>query len=419
MRINEVVARLESRGVPGKQFWEDDLEMSMELALRPTLVNGSVGDWIGKRTGRQLGVLCRRLKIDGGDSTQKLKAAVRTREDDLLPYVLVEHFAKGKAKVAIVELGKRALDKTALGLCAMEPEEGEEETYDTTALCFALHDAGVENLRLLFHLDKTHKSGFARLALTTNPRKPAASLAETLKPARLGRILEEFDKAQRDGRRSELKQVVPMGDRHLVFVRRPARPGHLIDDGRMVHGRYPEWIMLDFEEGAKRVRISSKHPAVRKIADRVATAYFSDAREYDNETKPTPVKQVVAFLKKLAPVKSGDLVLVEVALTNCALKGAPKMRISDEDSNSLGPAIAHYEEALGPLLDKVAAIESVKVLFKKKRVGLLFDPEVEGDEAYDVRYTDQRLNRTERELFENLMRETHAISVLSTEKVFE
>lgn len=419
MRINDVVARLESRGVPGQQFWEDDLEMSLERALRPTLIDGSIGDWIGKRTGRQLGVLCRRMGIDGEGSTQKLRAAVRSREEDLLPYVLVEQFAKGKAKVAVIELGKRVLDKETLALCAMEPDEDGEEKYDTTALCFALHDVDVENLRLLFHVDKTHKSGFARLALTTNPRKPTASLADTLKPVRLGRILEEFDKGQRDGRRSALKQVVPMGDRHLVFVRRPARPGHLIDEGKMVHGRYPEWIMFDFEEGAKRVRISSKHPAVRKIADRIASAHFGDAREYDNETKPTPVKQVIKFLRTIAPVKSGDLVLVEVALKKCALKGAPKMRISDEDSNSLGPAIAHYEEALGPLLDKVADIESVKVLFKKKRVGLLFDAEVEGAEAYDVRYTDQRLNGSERGPFETLMKDTHEITVLSTEKVFE
>ena len=97
MRINDVVARLESRGVPGKQFWEDDLEMSMELALRPTLVNGAIGDWIGKRTGRQLGVLCRSMGIDGEGSTQKLRAAVRSREEDLLPYVLVEYFAKWAA----------------------------------------------------------------------------------------------------------------------------------------------------------------------------------------------------------------------------------------------------------------------------------------------------------------------------------
>ena len=70
-------------------------------------------------------------------------------------------------------------------------------------------------------------------------------------------------------------------------------------------------------------------------------------------------------------------------------------------------------------LDVVDRFESVKVIYLKKRVKLIFEKREDGDDEYVVRYTDHTLNPLQRKAFEDYMRATHEIPVLSTEKRFK
>jgi hypothetical protein len=412
----DLVERLERLGVPGRKFWEDDLEMAMDPVLRPALEDGFLGEWIGKRPGRQVAVLCRKTGIDENGSVRKMKSALRAREDDLLPYLLVEHFAKHKSKVAVAELAKGRLSAAIVEGC--QKENGED--HDTTALLFALFEQDPENLRLAFHLDKIHKTGFARMKLTTNPRKPTRSLQDVLPERKLCDILESFDKQKRDGRRSELKAIVPNDSRLLIFIRRAYRPDLILGDRGVVHGYRAEWIILDFDDGVKRVNISSESPSIPlEIANRIVTEYYGTSCQYDNESEITYAKQIERFLKNLSGKQTGDLLLVELVARNSPLAGSPKIKITDPDSKPIGPAIAHFEKAVGNLLGAVEQLESVKVYFKKKRVSVIFE-EVEGQQGeYVVRYSDHRLNGFERKPFEDFMRQAYGIPVLSTEKRYK
>jgi hypothetical protein len=433
--IAGLVARLEGLGVPGRKFWEDDLEMPREPVLRRIEENGGVSGWVAKRTGYQLQVLARQFEIDGDCSTRALRPTVVERADELLGYVLVSAFAKGKSKVAILGLSKERLPEEVLAICrkprpsngapAPEPtddkdaDEEAEEEYDTLALVFALYAAAPENLRRLFHSDKIQKTGFARMELATKARRPESSLAKVLEHAPLTRILQAFDRRKDDGRWSELKDVVASDGRFFVFIRRPHRRHYICvaDGGPVVHGYDPEWIILDFEEGAKRVKISSRSDAVPlEMADCVATEYFRKPCRYDNESTITYAAQIERFLDDVAPRSRGTLVLVEMAVRNSPLKGAPKLKVSDETSNSIGPALADFARALGEPLHRVEHLDSVKVHYRHKRISLIFEKLDGKDGEYDVRYTDHRLNGFERTPFEDYMRDEHGLEILSTEK---
>jgi len=188
----------------------------------------------------------------------------------------------------------------------------------------------------------------------------------------------------------------------------------------VVHGYRPEWIILDFTEDAKRVNISSISVSVPlEIANRLASGYFHATCEYENECQITHAKQLEHFLKTLQAKDDGDLVLVEIVVTNSPLDGAPKFKISDADSKPIGRAIAHFERAVGKLLVHVDHIDSVKVRYRKKRISLIFEPQDGSDGEYVVRYSDHRLNAGERRRFEELIRSSHGIEILSTEKRFK
>ena len=407
---------LEEAGSAVRAFWEDDLEMTLEGILACVRENGAMDEWVGKRTGRQVNVLCANLSADGNGSVREKKNLLRsTGHDDLVPYLLVDQFSKFKSKVATIEFAKGVLTEDDLKTCHIKEDE-----FDKTALLFAIFHQEPTDLRLVFHLDKIHKSGFARMKLRETARRRQESFEDFLQPDTVTGTLADFDAAKRDGRTSEFKDVVAHGDSQLVFIRRAERPDLILRSGGVVHGHRPEWIILDFQDNAKRVNISSVSVSVPlEIANRLASRYFGKTCEYENESQITYARQLERFLGILKDDQAQELRFVELVVANSPLDGAPKIKITDPDSNAIGVAIGHFEHAVGGVLSDIERIESIKVHYRKKRVSLIFNKEEEADDAYVVRYSDHRLNVSERRAFEDHMRDVYEISVLSTEKRFK
>ena len=183
-----------------------------------------------------------------------------------------------------------------------------------------------------------------------------------------------------------------------------------------MHGHRPEWIVFDFFDGAKRVNIASLSVNDSlEIANRIASTYFGKPCEYENESKVTYPKQLEQFLRVLKDGTDRELTWVELVVGNTPLEGSVGMRLTD--SRSIGPAVVQFERAVGSLLSSIDAIESLKVLYCKKRVSLILEKLT--DEEYVIRYSDQRLNPLQRMSFERYMRSTYEIPVLSTEKRFK
>jgi len=404
---NEQVA-----GMP-RDFWENELEMPLEYIMRQINDPDYLPNWIAKRTGRQLSVLCEAHGMDSNGSAQKKKKAVAQCDSDLQPYILADRFASKKSRVAVADYAERVLPGDMLEACRQNEEE-----FDTTALLLAIFARQRSDLRLVYHLDKIHKTGFARMRLGGQARQPDRTFEAFLRDEPLDTILAEYDQGRTDGLTSELKDVIDHHGRHLVFIRRGERPDHLVSrTGDVIHGYKSEWIILDFEKNAKRVNISSVSPAVPlEIANRIATAYFGKTCEYTNECVITYPKQIERFLAQVKDVQQGELVLVEVVAQNSPLDGSPKIMLSD--SVSIGRAISHLEAVAGTFLADIDNLDSIKVLYRKKRVSLIFEKDG-GGEGYVVRYSDHRLNALQRPLFEQHMEEVHGITVLSTEKRFK
>lgn len=406
--------RSNGSGGIARDFWENELELDIEEALRQVERSEELRAWVRSRNGRQLDVLCRILELTGLTRIKDKRAALASCDGRLIPFYLTDHFARRKGKFAIADFAATVLDDETVGLCRGK----DDETFDTKALLYALFDADPAHLRTVFHLDKIHKSGFARMALKQKVRQPDTPFERFLTPKRAAQILKDFDRQRRDRRESQFKNIVRHHHHHLVFIRRPEREQYILREGRIHHGHRVEWIILDFAENAKRVNISSNSNEVPlQIANALASAYFGKDVEYDNECQITYEKQIHRLLDQLKAGQCEGLDLVDLEVQSSPLHGVD-VRLCHDDPDVVRRAVAAVERDNGSLTKHVERITKAKVIYLNKRIDIRFERQDTGTDEYIVRYMDHRLNATLRRRFEDFMRDTHGIPILSTEKRF-
>lgn len=415
MKAKQLVQMVVDNGGPALRFWENDLQIGCESVLVQVNKPGFMAEWIAHRTGRQIEVMRQNFGLNGDGSTRKKKSAFEPDDRRLLPYLLVQEFAKFKSKGATIQWAHHVLPETSYEMCRVN-----DDAFDALALCFAIYHHDHQQLQPILHLDRIYKSGFARMKLKGGPRKPKQPLSDYLTPAKVVRILNEFDEFKADGRASDFKNILLIDKRVLVFVRRCERPDAILQGTEVVHGYRPEWIVLEFMDAGKRVNISSVSVGDSlAIANRIVSAYYGKDCEYENEVDVTYAKQIDGLLAKLKGGLDPALQWVELVVSNTPLAGSCAMKLSDAQSRPIGKAVAHFERKVGRLVRRIENIESIKVSFCQKRVSLLFDGDEDTHQGYVVRYSDHRLTPAERRTFEAHMRTTYEIPVLSTEKRFK
>lgn len=393
---------------PPQAFWKDDLGLNLD-ELVDTFDDQARHAWIDHRSGRQVAIICEALGLDG-HSTRSRKDSLREARDDLVPFFLVEQFSRFKSRVAVIEFARELLPPETLDQCMKSEDDG-----DRTALLFAIYSRDWAGLKTVALLDRTHKIGFAGMRLRGG-RKAQRSLASVLKTTSLKFILSASDSAARDRRLTVFRGLLERNGRTQLFLRRAERPDQMVrPQGGVIHGFKPEWIILDFEADGKRMRIASRSSAVpMQIANRIAAACFERDCQYINDSATTARKTLEKFVSHLRADAKGPLLLVELVAKSAPLKGSPALRISQPDSRHIGESLDHFEQKVGKLpLDH---IDSLKVLFRKKRVTLILDRAEDDTDAFDVRYSDHRLNALERVEFVTMLRASHAITIHSTEK---
>ena len=404
---DEWTTLLDRIGAPPREFWEHELEMPVAGILKKIMQPGFVDHWIAGQPKRLLNLL-RRLLMFGGMTPTPAKATAMHGQMALVPFILVHEFLKHKSKSAMVDYAPRLLPEPLLDLC--HKVNGE---FDPLCLAFALYHHTPSELLTLSCLDKVHRSGFTRMRLLRNIRRPKQELAEFLTPERVATLLEVFDKDRADDRQSELKRILEYDGRQLVFVRRSQRPACILHEKRIVHGFRPEWIILDFMQSGKRLNIASESIGVAlEIADRIAAAYFGADCQYGSEKLVTHREQLCRLLGCLRKDQDPELALIEVSLSTSPLKGTPRILIAGP--HSISPAMAHFERAVGRLLKGVEEVTSMRVRFRQRRIVVSFERLPEGE--FVVRYSDQRLLPLEQQAFEDHLRDAYGIAAISMGK---
>jgi len=199
--LTEIAAVENTGGIP-RDLWENELELSVDEALRCIEDPQQMRAWIASRTGRQLDVLCRILELDGATRIKDKRASLARYNGQLIPFYLTDRFSRRKGTFAIADLAASVLPDDVIDLCRGK----HEDTFDTKALLYAMLHASPENLKKLFHLDKIHKSGFARMSLKQKGRQPDITFEEFLQPKKAQQVLEAFERQKRDQRQSQLKK---------------------------------------------------------------------------------------------------------------------------------------------------------------------------------------------------------------------
>ena len=400
-----------SNGI-ARDFWENHLQMCIDPWLQSAAEPQIVRRWLSGLNKRQLHFLCEYLGVASGSKPTRQRESLLACNGRLTPYYLVARFAYRRSRFVVSDYAATVLPKLTYDGC----RSGDK--FDTLALLMALYHKDPEHLKTVYHLEKVHSSGFARMKLKGQARQPKKSFKEFLTSTLLRRLLAQFDEQKNDGRASEFMDIVPDTDHPVAFIRREERRSMLLRSSRAVHGFKPEWIILNFRNNGKRVDISSHSMSVPlELANRIASDYFGTDCEYENEVDVTPKALIEKFFDLLKHDQVDFLKLVEVHVKNSPLDGAPVLKISSEGDESVAESVRHFEKVIGAILADLDLVKAIKVLFCGKRVTMTFEAVPDAPEGYCVRYTDKTLNRRERDAFENKFRkEPYGIRVLSTEK---
>ena len=219
------------------------------------------------------------------------------------------------------------------------------------------------------------------MTLSTRVSRPSMSFSKFMSRATVEKVLTDYDRRAADGRTSQFKSHIPRDGTDLVFIRRPHKPGMLLLKDSIMHGLEPEWIILDFRQAAKRVNICSEsNRPSREIAEAIASAYYGQNCDYNNERILTSPQQLRGFIDLLQADQAQGLTLAEVRVRNSPLPGGAKLVVSADGAKSVTPDIDAFDAAFSPLLAELANIEAIKVLFNGKRVSLIFDDGSKDDE---------------------------------------
>ena len=137
-----------------------------------------------------------------------------------------------------------------------------------------------------------------------------------------------------------------------------------------------------------------------------------------NVTEQTYPAQILRFLELLKIDSARDLRLVEIEIDSCPLNGHPDLKLTHDNTMSIGRALQELETAWHWTVDDLQRIPRFKVLFNDHRVSMKIErADVDANEdLYVLRYRDQSLSLSGRKAFEQLMAQEYGIKVVSTEK---
>jgi hypothetical protein len=390
------------------EYWQNQLEVPLAETLARAETPAFFPTWVA-----QMGPACRRvlrreLALPVGTPVPSLqKAALRFRSN-LLPLVLVDAAMAGKRQSAICEVARAVL-------AADDFEDARAGAgHDRRALAWALYLRAPANLLRVFHIDRIHRRGVARMALAERPARLVPDRPDVCCRAAVATVLADY---QRETGLSGLEpraEALTTTEQHVAFFKWPRKSAFVVRGADNVFGYERQWVVLAFSHDFWRVRIASDGgDAPARIAERIAASVFGHPVRYVKESIATPLDAADRFVARLLE-ESADMPLVEAEVRTHERSNSPMVRLHASADESIARDLRQLQLAFGDDVTRASRLGAVKVVAFGKRVRIVFE-HAAGDGVV-VRYSDQALAPDERDAFEKRMRELHGITVLSTEK---
>jgi hypothetical protein len=395
-------------------YWARDLRLGRYEQHVPLLDDPSTRlAWVCKafRNKRVLRILARTIEVSEKGSVKQIQCRVSQDATQAVRFLLVAAFAAYKVPAAVSDIAEAVLGQDELEECRLD-----SGSYDRLGLLLYLYLRDPQALVRVRGLNSWHRKGAAAMVLAEEPPRPREPLEDFMTEARVTEALEGLNLGP-SAPPLIFEMVIPRVDEsHLLFLRRGHRPTHnwSFDGQRIHHGLDEELIILRFHDHARRVLISSTTSELpRRVADRLASAYFGESCRYQDDQPEVEHRQVENLLGSITDPDDGRLPVVELLVDNAPLAGRKKLMISEDGDGDIIEAIDDFEARVGNLLDDPDDIARIKVRFQGRRVSLFF-PKRQGIRC--VEYGDGRLDNNRCLAFETFMRSAFGIVVRSTER---
>lgn len=406
--------------VSDRDFWLRDLRLGAYHDLVRQIHDPAFRvDHLARRFPRRrhLVYLADRLGIAHQRSTDRLRADIAQAGPELLPYFAAAAFTMRKDPAAVIDAARHALPpplvETARTDRACAYSDG---VYDRLLLVLYLLDRHPEALIHVRCLHAWHRLGAASLAMEGTPPHRKTGFAAFLTRHNVEQAITTVPLPE-GVRRVCFEMSIDRGQgQALLFLRRNLKRGHLwCDDGvEIQHGHDEELIVLHFIEEGRRVRISGRTSELpRRLAQGIASAWFATSVTYCDDLVPAHPASLRRLVDALLTGTVTDVRLAEVAIRNAPVIGAPLLIVRAPGPHcDVARSVADLEGRLGPLIERVADIEYLKVEFNRRIIEIDFP--LVGDQPL-VRFADGRLDRHAAERFRLFVEQAFGLPMHSME----
>lgn len=399
---------------PNREFWESHLEMPLDRLIQDYQDAKIRKNWLDSLSGRQLGLLVdlSMQKPIHELSVQQMRKALTDFPEELINYFLVHHFNHAKLEAAITEIAKPVLSAETMAKLLVK-----DDKYDKKGLLFALFKADPELLKHVYHFDKVQKKGFGSFVLKSPPRQPSISFKEFATEGLVHTLLKSYDEEQSDRFETHLQGLFYHEDRLYLFIRRASDEDLLLSANRIVHGHKPDWIILDFAANATQVNLCAKcSNQGLKIANRLVSSYFEKDCSFINMQDYNFAVQVKTFLRSCASEIDKELKLFELKFRSAHLKNNTYLILTTHPTDPIAEELEALHQAVGDVLEDIAMIDSVRVVFQGKKITLFFRVDAADPGHIMICYSEYVLDQKGRAAFKTWMKDCYGLTILPKAK---
>jgi len=281
--------------------------------------------------------------------------------------------------------------------------------YDKKSLLFLLFHADHNLLKSVYHFDKIQRKGFMSFALQKAPRQPNIPFKNFISQETIEQVLKDNDAKRSDGFENQLQGFFYHQNRLYILIRRASDIDLLLSSNKVIHGHKPDWMILDFLLNGTQVDLCAKNiDQTIEIANSIASIYFNCECVFINVQDKNFAAQVRKFIETCIDGSDTNIRVFELKFQSNRFKYSyTRITLTVAPYDPIAPELHVLKPSVGDILP---SIESLKVMFQGKKIGLFFK---RSGEYITIYYSEHPLNKKEREDFKAYMKQFYGLTILS------